>query len=88
MGFSGSSATNYIGAFYSERLSSGFVLNLPRVIQLGLTEYSGQWRDYSATTIDPADDWSFWTVQAYAAPSGFGGSHSWATVITKARPNP
>ena len=34
-GFSGSSVTNYIGAFYTWRLSNGTTLQTPRVLQLG-----------------------------------------------------
>ena len=91
MGFSGSSATNYIGAYYTWRLSSGATLEKPRAIQAGLVAYDfPRWGDYSATTLDPADDWSFWTVQEYADPAGAdeGGEHPWGTVIGKLKPLP
>lgn len=91
VGFSGSSPTNYIGAFYTWRVSSGATLNPPRSIHPGTFDFNGggRWGDYSATTPDPTDDWSFWTVQAYAAPWDFAPVHgSWATIITKVRPTP
>jgi hypothetical protein len=87
-GFSGSSPTNYIGAYYDWRLSSGATLTQPRVIQSGRTNYiDNAWGDYSATTSDPSDDWSFWTVQEYAASSVSFDPH-WKTVIARIRPNP
>ncbi len=85
MGFSGSSATNYIGSFYSWRLANGQGLAKPGLIRAGKTSYpSGRWGDYSATTLDPMDDWSFWTVQEYADPTG--GDLPWRTVITNIKP--
>jgi hypothetical protein len=85
-GFSGSSATNYIGAFYTWRLANGSALANPRVLQAGTHKNgSPRWGDYSATTLDPTDDWSFWTVQEYAGSTRF---NSWVTVIAKIRPNP
>jgi hypothetical protein len=92
MGFSGSSATSYIGAYYTSRLATGSTLAASRLIQVGLTNYTtlSRWGDYSATTLDPADDWSFWTVQQYADPSGAGqfGRYPWRTVISRIRPDP
>jgi len=90
MGFSGSSATNYIGAYYSWRPSSGSALVVPRLIRAGNIDYqASRWGDYSATTLDPTDDRSFWTVQEYADASvDPGGDQHWATVIAEIRPNP
>jgi hypothetical protein len=88
MGFSGSSATNYISALYTWRLDSGWTLGTPRVIwpgQIAVTAGGFRWGDYSATGSDPADDWSFWTVQEYA---GGSGAFSWRTVIANIRPSP
>jgi len=90
--FSGSSATNYIGAYYSWRLAGGVTIETPRVIQAGLTNYivsSGRWGDYTATTLDPSDDWSFWTVQEYAGGIVLDPDEpSWRTVISRLRPQP
>src|SRR5207247_2036099 len=66
-GFSGSSATNFIGAFYAWRSATGGTVS-PRQFQPGTITHSGGWGDYSATMIDPSDDWTFWTVQAYSYP--------------------
>jgi hypothetical protein len=91
-GFSGSSATNYVGAFYTWRLSSGVVLSQPSLIHPGTISYDlSRWGDYSATTVDPTDDWSFWTVQEYATPwtNQFGSIVGrWGTVIARLKPAP
>ncbi len=91
-GFSGSSATNHVGAYYSVRLSNGVVMDRPRVLRPGLTNFtypgSVRWGDYSATTLDPNDDWAFWTVQQYADPAGAdeAGIYPWKTVIVEIKP--
>jgi hypothetical protein len=93
-GFSGSSLTNYIGAFWALRLANGSTPAVPRVIQAGLTLFTDpaapRWGDFSATTLDPADDSSFWTVQQYADPAGAdeNGGYPWKTVIARIRPSP
>lgn len=86
-GFSGSSASNYIGAFYTLRSTNGATTEV-RQIQPGTIGHSGDWGDYSATTLDPTDNWSFWTVQEFAKPYGIFNGSGWATVIAKIRPNP
>jgi hypothetical protein len=90
MGFSGSSATNYISAFYTQRLANGYVPGPPRVVQAGTTPYyNSDWGDYSATTLDPTDDWSFWTVQQYMdTVNDPSPVIDWKTVIARIRPNP
>lgn len=66
-GFSGSSVSSYVGAYYCWRLASGVELNQPRLVRAGTTFFDQlRWGDYSATTLDPTDDWSFWTVQEYS----------------------
>lgn len=91
-GFSGSSATSYIGAYYSWLLAGGASLEHPRVIQLGITNYAvpdARWGDYSATTLDPSDDWSFWTVQEYSAEVlQLEDENHWKTVISRIKPLP
>ena len=95
LGFSGSSPTNYVGAFYTWRLAAGLMADKPRLIQAGTTNLDNslerRWGDYSATMCDPADDWSFWTVQEYATPLPGGQGQvrgRWATVVAEIRPNP
>jgi hypothetical protein len=96
IGFSGSSDSNYIGALYVRRSANGTMLGQPKLIQPGTTNVAipsiiSHWGDYSATTLDPVDDWSFWTVQEFAAalagPQGAVAGR-WGTVIAKIRPNP
>jgi len=85
-GFSGSTGTNYVSTFYSWRVSTGAMLGQPGPIQAGTTTINNRAvGDYSATSLDPTDDWSFWTVQEYATTSL---GTSWGTVIAKIRPNP
>lgn len=90
--FSGSSASSYIGAYYSWRLSSSAMPGLPLAIQTGVTNFpSDRWGDYSATALDPTDDWSFWTVQEYAGPVvGDPGLFlpRWKTTIARIRAGP
>jgi len=92
IGFSGSSATNYIGAFYWWRFANGSMLNRPRLIRAGLTAFTNdRWGDYSATTLDPTDDWSFWTVQEYTDPAGDphqDGYFPWETVVARIKAGP
>ena len=85
-GFSGSSPTNYIGCFYSWRLENGTILEEPRQFQVGTNYYIGRLGDFSATTLDPTDDWSFWTVQEY--PVQVGLVKKWGSAIGNIRPNP
>lgn len=87
MGFSGSSATNYIGAFYTCRLADGTLFSPPRILQLGSIGHTQGWGDYSATVLDPVSQWSFWTVQAYSAPYG-AGAQRWRTVVAEIRAKP
>src|SRR5258705_11658080 len=76
-----------IGLFgQCNRLSSGAMLGQPMIIRDGTVQIDPRAPgDYSATTLDPTDDWNFWTVQAYASTS-FGTS--WRTVVAKIRPIP
>ena len=81
--FSGSNATNYIGAFYGWRSATGASNSaVPRLIQAGLVGYPYyRWGDYSATTLDPTDQLTFWTVQEYACPQE--NDYHWGTVISR-----
>ena len=80
IGFSGSSPTEYAGAYYTARAASDPPGTMQSVAALkaGLGYYSigldNRWGDYSATCVDPTDDLTFWTVQEYA---DFG--NTWAT---------
>jgi len=87
-GFSGSSPSNYVGAFFASRLAGCSVSTAPMLIQAGGGYYSSSdhWGDYSRTLVDPNDDRSFWTVQEYADPAAF--EFPWATWIVRIKPNP
>lgn len=84
--FSGSAATNYISAFFAARNASSATTGSVRLLRAGTSAFcdGSRWGDYSATTLDPEDDWSLWPVQQYAAPDLF----SWQTVIARIRPQP
>lgn len=52
------------------------------IIQSGtayMTGLFGRWGDYTAMSIDPVDNQTFWTTQEYVG--AFGGSYPWATRI-------
>ena len=87
IGFSGSSNSEYVSAYYTARFSSDTLGTVQSVgvLKSGLAPYyktysgtENRWGDYSATCIDPADDLTFWTLQEYAStPSG--GNDMWGT---------
>jgi hypothetical protein len=86
LGFSGSRAGEYIGAFFQGRKANGTWMARPNLVQAGRGPFSGNsWGDYSATTIAPTDG-SHWTIQAYADPAPV--SNLWGTWITQVRVNP
>ena len=90
MGFSGSTATNYISAFYTWRVGCGFTLDPPVLLQAGTVKPGvTRWGDYSATTLDPADGFSAWTVQEYAEPVWYLESfwNRWGTVAARITPH-
>src|SRR5262249_32351217 len=84
MGYSTSSSSAFPGIAYSGRLVSDPLSQLPQtevVMQTGSgsqTTYSG-WGDYSAMSIDPADDCTFWYTTEYYAATGT----NWQTRIGK-----
>ena len=67
-------------------------LDPPRLFQAGITNYPfPRWGDYSATSLDPTDDWSFWTVQEYAGPligDPEDAAFHWKTTVARTKPNP
>jgi hypothetical protein len=91
LGFSGSSATNNLSAFYWFRTANGGMAAAPRPIRAGLTPYKqSRIGDYTATLLDPFDDFKFWSVQQYADPAGADpmGEEPWRTAIIEIRPGP
>jgi hypothetical protein len=77
IGFSGSSATTYCGAYYAYRTPStpsGQTMAVG-LTKAGVAPYGGsRWGDYSATCVDPANDTDLWTIQEYAALNGRWGT--------------
>lgn len=87
IGFSGSSSSEYAGAYYTARRSSDTANTMQSVavLKAGLAPYfktfdgtENRWGDYSATSIDPEDDLAFWTMQEYAS-TPVAGSDRWGT---------
>jgi hypothetical protein len=92
IGFSASSPQMYAGAAYTAREVGDPPGSMQPVelIKEGLGPYyktfgagRNRWGDYSATTVDPEDDRTFWTIQEYAEqPIGSGtldGQGRWGT---------
>ena len=85
-GFSGSRATEYIGAFWVGRKANGTWMNRPTLVQAGRYPFpSDRWGDYSATSIISGDG-SFWTIQEYADPAP--DQWKWGTWIISLKVNP
>ena len=69
IGFSGSSCTSYVGAYYSWRRGPCTAMEGPVLIKAGEGYFdNSRWGDYSCTSLDPLDG-TLWTVQEYAIPS-------------------
>jgi hypothetical protein len=87
VGYSASSETKYIGAYYTWRLADGTSHTQPGLIHAGVDYYGDfRWGDYSYTSLDP-DGVTFWTVQEFADGPSFG-SPIWATWIARIAPVP
>ena len=83
MGFSGSTGTEYIGAFYTGRLANGTTVDKPVLLQAGRSFYGNTyWGDYCYTSLDP-DGLTFWTVQEYAGSPDPSSPQTWGTWICK-----
>lgn len=86
IGFSGSGPSQFASAYAVAGITRGGVTGFgdPMLLQQGVASYQSsggnRWGDYSATTLDPSDPKSFWTIQEWA--SGMG---TWATQITQIR---
>ncbi len=84
VGMSGSSATEFVGGYYTARRFAEPAGTMQPVSLLKAGEQSyfktlrgadNRWGDYSATVVDPNGNLRFWTVQEYAATP----SNSWGT---------
>ncbi|OFW17252.1 MAG: hypothetical protein A3F70_10110 [Acidobacteria bacterium RIFCSPLOWO2_12_FULL_67_14] len=84
LGYSRSSATTYPSVAVTGRLdgdSAGAMTQGESTLVAGSgsqTHSSGRWGDYSAMTVDPRDDCTFWYTQEYYATTSVA---SWQTII-------
>jgi hypothetical protein len=87
IGFTSTSPAIFASACYVTRLAGDppgttsstqyFKDGRAKYVKLDPTSGKNRWGDYSATTVDPLDDKTFWTLQEYAElPSG--GVDRWA----------
>jgi hypothetical protein len=79
----------FASAYYSWILGGSSTSPKPITIHSGSANYakSDRWGDHSFTSLDPNDDWSFWTVQQYAATQPQWGAN-WSTWIVELQRNP
>ncbi len=87
MGFSGSDANNYIGAYYTGRIATDppGEMAAPVRYRAGAAPSNfidnvgrNRWGDYSLTTLDPSNQTDMWTLQAYAHAAS-----TWGTTFAK-----
>jgi hypothetical protein len=89
MGFSGSRSGEFIGAFYTGRRADGTTSAQPSLVEAGRGIFEDiRWGDYSATTLDPNDGTSFWTVQEYAEQASSSNNIDYGTWILEITPAP
>ncbi len=90
MGFSGSNASEYVGAYVSGRTAndSPGQMSVPILMKAGEAAQNNidganrnRWGDYSLTTLDPLDNTTLWTIQEYAESP----ANIWGTWIGKLR---
>ena len=84
IGFSGSGPSQFASAYAVAGITRGgmTVFGDPMLLKQGVASYQdmrgNRWGDYSATTLDPSNSKSFWTIQEWAS-----GLSSWSTQITE-----
>jgi hypothetical protein len=96
IGFSGSSGTEYAGAFYTIVRPESGAAEPVALLKAGESSYfkilgtgtQNRWGDFSATVVDPSDDTTFWTLQEYAqTPDPVSGESRWGTWWGKFSPS-
>lgn len=88
IGFTRSGLSEFASSYavVGETVDNVTTFSGPQLLKAGTSIYrlfggdGERWGDYSATTIDPNDPYSFWTIQEFAA-----GTDNWATQITQIR---
>ena len=87
LGFSGSNASQYAGAYLAARrpADSAGEMCAPILFQAGNAAYNtassggvNRWGDYSLSSIDPVDDTTLWTIQEHTR-----SADAWGTWIAK-----
>jgi hypothetical protein len=90
IGFSTFSGTQFAAAGYAMRAASDALntMRVPMVLKAGEAAYvkkfggsKNSWGDYSATMVDPLNDFDFWTIQEYASSPLFANPNpgKWGT---------
>ncbi len=93
LGFSGSSSTEFAGAFFTARRRDDVpgTTHTVTTLKAGVDTYNkdfasgrNRWGDFSALAVDPTDGATFWTLQEYAESEFFPGgcgtdTGRWAT---------
>lgn len=89
LGYARYSAVGYVGGYYSFRGHNDPPNQMENEATLitGFSNYckdfgggSVRWGDYSNTSVDPADDYTMWTIQEYSQPPiGLCGDNLWGT---------
>jgi hypothetical protein len=88
IGFTGSGKTQFASAYAAAgvTINGKTIFGEPLLLRQGVASYElfgngrNRWGDYSATTVDPSNSKSFWTIQEWAS-----GPTSWSTQITELR---
>jgi hypothetical protein len=90
IGFSGSSNTNLVSAYYWGKLGNGTSLDVPVCYFPGRTSTNAletiKGGDYSATSLDPADGLTIWTIQEYAETNSPPPGYTWGTAVGRVNP--
>jgi hypothetical protein len=95
IGFSGSSAAEYAGGYYTILRPPYAAAEPVALLKSGEDTYFkdfgygvNRWGDLSATTVDPSDNMTFWTLQEYAwTHDPVSGVSRWGTWWGKFRPS-
>jgi hypothetical protein len=97
MGFSGSKATEFVGAYTCGRTAADppGAMQAVALIKSGEAPYQrldnngeNRWGDYSATSLDPNDDTTIWTIQEYATNINVNIWGTWTAQLLSPTPPP
>jgi hypothetical protein len=86
IGFSGSGPSQFVSAYAvgGHTVNGMTTFEFPVLLKAGVSDYlltfgtgRNRWGDYSATTLDPNDPFTFWTIQEWVS-----ATDTWSTQIT------